>query len=399
MKIVTIGLSPFVLTSRGKLHSWILQYLYLHGSSVASICWGHDKSFFLPKSVNNEDKYYYDFNHGGKKHDIQIFPFDRNGNESIEVYEVLKRLNPDCVILIGDITDFLFMHAIKSFYSDFMTIFVLMGYSCPINEHHVDLLNDFDQILCTSQQSYDYVKSICNTNIDFEYVYCNKKIYNNYRAYTQSSKIKIMSVVHNVQSDNVATIIKTCSKFKDLCDLYLHINMYDAGDYDLEILKNRFDPDGQFLKFPEKYVSLIDGISDLELADFYNNSDIYLHVPMSSATSMSVFQAVSCGCLPILSNVGCNINFAEMIGQIGVNKDNILINCIELMTKGENYLHICDPSDLEKKIGFWCNNIKKHKGLRNELSQFMNHGHTAFLKKIADMVVNKKNNSLFLETV
>jgi UDP-N-acetylglucosamine pyrophosphorylase len=58
-------------------------------------------------------------------------------------------------------------------------------------------------------------------------------------------KIRITSFAKNIYNDNLPTLMEVCSElFKEGFDfeLYLHTNVYDkAGEYDLFLLKNRFD--------------------------------------------------------------------------------------------------------------------------------------------------------------
>jgi len=71
MNIMTIGLSPFLMTSRSKIHSLVLRYLYLTGHSIAGIVWGHSSQYFVPE--DNEDgtqSFFYDFEYSKQKFKI-----------------------------------------------------------------------------------------------------------------------------------------------------------------------------------------------------------------------------------------------------------------------------------------------------------------------------------------
>ncbi len=416
MKIMTIGLSPYVLAARGKIHASILKHLYTSDFSVSSMVWGHDITYFVPKEEDGKSKYYYDFEHDGQTHHIPITPFIRDQDESVIVYETMMSLKPDIVITVGDISDFLFMKAVKMFYpNQFNWLAVLMNYCIPVSEHHTEVFEDIDGVLCSSNASYEAVKVLFQKDlIDTQMVGCDCKTYKLKdcdavrRKKGVEHKFRIMVCDKRLQSDNIPTVMRAASELRSSIpniELYIHTNMYDNGEYDFEVLRNRFDPDNEFITVPEEYVSLIDGISGDKLADEMNASDLFLSVPMVSASSVSVFEAMACGCWPLMSDCGSNRDLAGMLAKYfnqEFSRSYFTIPCIELMTVGESYLHVCKPDVLKERILAVYKNAKKHAGQKQELAQFTrNISQEMFLNKLTSMAMTVKtsNNVICLETV
>jgi len=408
MKVMTIGLSPFLMTSRSKIHSLVLRYLYLTRHSVAGIVWGHSAQYFVPE--DNEDgsqSFYYDFEYSKQKFKIPIVPFDRGQKESIEVYETINRFEPDIVISIGDLSDFVYMHAVKSFLPrPIKWLAILLGYNFPVREDLQILLSDIDGILCTSNFCYQQIQKLYNNDtIDVHYVGCNPKIY----KLTEQENVgfRVMAVPKSTQVDCAPTIMKAvCEMTNDIPDLklYLHANIHDPGDHNLEDLKKLIDTEGT-ISFPDKYVSLLDGVSEIEMATEFSKSDVFVSIPMVSGSSMSVFQAMACGCYPLLSDCGSNKDIAKLLSSFikeGFKEGDFLIPSIELMAAGDTHLYVCDKNELKKKINAAYRKVKKYKGLRNRFSEFtVKYSQGSFLEKVAEMatVVSESNTKICLENV
>lgn len=408
MKVVTIGLSPFLMASRAKVNSLISRYLYLTGHSVATLAWGHSTEYFVPEEDDNGDKkFYYDFDYSGQKHKIPLFPFNRGEKDSIIVYEYLTSLQPDLVITIGDAADFSYMHAVKSFYTgDLKWLGVLLHYNDPISDMHKQTIEDMDGILCSSWFGKKAVENLYSGSILEVYpVGCNLKIY----EYTEraDSNIRVMACPKVNQSDCGPTIMHAVSELiHDYpMTLYMHSNVNDAGEHDFNALRDRFDPEGRFITFPEKYVSLLEGIPEIEMAKEYAKSDIFVSIPMISATSMSVYQAIGSGCYPVLIDGGSNseiaAELAEFLGE-GFTKEDFIVPSIQVMAAGDTYLSVCGKDELKDKIRIAYQKVKKHKGLRKRLSEFtLKHSQGSFLEKVAELakMVLESNATMCLESV
>jgi len=408
MKVVTLGLSPFLMASRAKQHSLIMRYLYLTGHSVASVVWGHNTGYFVPKEIDGEQSFVYDFTYEDDKHEIPIFPFTRGQQESVEVYEILNSLKPELVILVGDPKDFPYLYALSSFYPENIKwLGVLMLYNCPLNQDDKQTIDVLDGVLCTSSFCHDVVKKIYKrTTIDTCFVGTNPKIYYPEDTSEDTDRFRIMSCAKVVQSDCAPTIMSAVSLLQNDIpgiELYMHSNINDPGDHDLVALRETYDPDEKFIKFPDKYVSILDGVSESDMGNLYRKSDIFVSIPMITATSISVFQAMASGCFPVLSDCGSNRDIDELLSKFlgsDFSKEDFLVPCIEVMAAGDTYLHVCGKENLRKKILEAYRKIKKYKGLKKKLSEFtLKYSQGSFLKKVADMadLVLKSNSTICLE--
>lgn len=390
MKIVTLGLSPYLGTARAKLNSWILQYLMLNNNSVASIVSGHDTNYFYPIIENNQDRFYFNFNYKDQQHRIPLFPH-LNSDITISTYEYLEQLKPDLVITIGDATDFAYIKAIKTMTSTpFKWLFVLTQYYYPVNEAYHELLHDADAILCVNQTSGDEISTICGPEkVRFCYVGCNRAYY----KYCDEPKTGALACVKNTQSDNLPTILEACANAKKQLsnfNLKLFCNVYERGDYNFDTLQHRFDPNSQFLKLPDQSVSIYDFPTDLKWSDILRNTELYISIPMTSSTAMSVFQSLCCGCVPILPNYGINKEIASLIEK-HTNKDilteDILVSSNKFMSAHESYLYAPNIENLGEKIIEMSEKLTRNKGLGTKISQLVkqfNHG--SFLAVVKQMV-------------
>jgi len=151
MNIVIAGMSPYLLTSRGKINSWIMQYLYLSGHAVIGVVWGHDTDYFVPE----DGKHHFDFEYLSKNYKIPIIPISHDQDPSIVVYEIIKNNSPDVVITIGNLEEVSYMHAVKKFHHSIKWLCIMTQYAFPMKEESKDIINDMDAILCTSHSCYE----------------------------------------------------------------------------------------------------------------------------------------------------------------------------------------------------------------------------------------------------
>lgn len=402
MKVLVIGLCPYLVTSRSKTMAVTMKYLYANGYQVAGAVWGHDETYFLPAEDGN---LYYEFD----GHKIPITSFSRDGKEAMVIYEIMKALKPDLVVTVGDYNDFSYMKAIKQLGENFKWLFLLMNYSAPIDEHSTELLDNVDGVLCSSEFGQKSIQDFCPTEIcDFEYLGANRGNFYLRDEVDREDKFRIMASGKPSQVDNLPTIMEAValvrSSFGEIDDieLYLHTSLYDPGDYNLEQISTRFDPKKEFIKFPEKYVSLRDEMDTDELAIEMNRSDVFVSIPLVSASSMSVFDALACGCYPIMSDCGSNRNVAKLLEEYSRDDqtEDFLVPSAKLMTIGGTYLYICSPQDLALKISNLYENWKINAGEKEKFSQFtLEHNRGHYLDKLSKMLtgVEKRSSKICLE--
>ena len=401
MKIITLGLSPYLCLSDGHIHSMVLKHLFKNGHSVAAIGIGHDTGFFLPKeNEKGEPVYYYEFDN----FKIPLVPFNNVKDPAIGVYEILKVFEPDMVITIGDFNSFIYMKAVKMFTEKPIQWFsVLSNHSYPINELNIEVLDDIDGILCTNSNSFDMFSNLYKReNIDVSHVgSCDV-----HTEPVRNSYFRIVTTGTNTCLDNFPMIMETASEVRSEIpelQLYVHTNIYDPGDFDLSLLKARFDPQDEFISFPDKYVSINEAYSEDKFHRELSKCDMFISASGHASTGMAAFDAIACGCVPLLSDVGAHRDIAERLAEMSpeFKRDDFIVPCIEVMTKGEVYTSVCDPKLLRKGILNLHNKIKKG-GHRIFSQQFVDsYDRRKFLSKISKMVEATKcsNPTLCVEPV
>ena len=401
MKIMTLGLSPYLHLSDGRIHAMVIEHLFRSEYPVAAIGIGHDTTFFLPKpNEKGEPVHYYEFD----KYQIPLVPFNSVKDPAIGIYEIFKVFNPDMVITIGDLNSFLHMKAVKMFNEKpIQWLAILSNHSYPINEHNIELLDDIDGLLCTNSCSLSMFNDLYKKeNIDMAHIGSgNVKV-----EPVRNSDFRIVVTSKNTQSNNIPMIMEAVaglrSEIPDL-HLYLHTNVYDRGYFDLSLLKARFDPQDEFITFPDKYVSINEGYPE---EDFYKElarSDMFISVADNAPTGMAAFDAIACGCAPLLSNVGSHKDIAEGLAEISpkFKRDDFLVPCIEVMIRGEVYANICEPELLRERILNLHKKIKKG-GHRIFFQQFVDsYDRKDFLSRFSKMVeaIECSNPTLCVELV
>lgn len=393
MKILTCAMSPYVLTSNGCLNAQVLKYLYKNNHSVASTVWAHDITYHIPNEIDGVPNFNYKFNIDSREHKIPLFPFARNPNEVIQIYEVINRLEPDIFITIGDISEHLYMKAIRMFSTkNFKWFAILTNYQFPINKEHIELIKEADGILCTSRHSYESIRVEFGKDlIDWQFV--GSRFDESVHA-ENNSNLKIFSLGKNCQSDNLECAMQIADQIRN-SQMYIHTNVYDPGEINLESIKQMHIGN---ISFPETFVSLCDGHSDLELSKIMSGSDIYLSTSMVSGSSITAFEAISCGCFPLMTDSPCNRDLAEHLSEYFYpdffDTDDFLIRSIRLLTTGEVYLYICDPQDAIEKINNYLSKVQKRgKGFRKELQNFSRkYRNDTFLDKTLQMMEKLENN-------
>jgi hypothetical protein len=383
-----------------------MQHLLFEGYSVAGAVYGHDPNYFVPeKDDKGRERFYYEF--GQDRIKIPLSVFTMRENPSIAVYEVIRSLKPDLVITVGDHKDYLYMKAIKAFERDFKWLVVLMNHSAPISEENAALFEDVDAVLCTSQFARDSVNDLFKKEIiETAYIGSGASFKPAEGIEPDPNRFRVMTCNKTAQSDQVAALIEAVAGIrKDIpeIELYLHSNVYDNGEYDLNQLKDQFDPDDEYISLPDKYVSVFEGIPDDELAVEMSKSDVFTSISMTAGASMSVFDAVACGCYPLMSDCGSHRDVAALLADhlSSFQIKDFLVPCTRLMERDGGYLSICDPKTLGRKILSVYENRKKHEGLRTQFAEFRhNRGHEDFLRKLSDMIKAVPDaNSVCLETV
>jgi len=113
-----------------------------------------------------------------------------------------------------------------------------------------------------------------------------------------------------------------------------------------------------------KSVSFVGMLSYSELIDYYKIARIFISIPSSDATSLSVLEAIGYGCYPILSNIPANLEWVldGINGRICQNNNAL-----------EDYiLNVLKTADFEKTAKFNHDLIGQKAVFENNLLKFLN---------------------------
>lgn len=400
MKVLLIGPTPFLTHSTSKLHVSIIDLLIKNKIELISLVHSHDKDFFYPENMNNE-KPVFIYNHINSegKTPVRLIPFENDGNTSIFFYEAIKAIKPDLIISIGDYRELSHLYASLHFLDKRPKwISVLSNSSCPVNENDYALFGLIDGILCTSEHSYNIVKPYFNSdNIKWEYVGSNPEFVKATNASNLarpfcSSGTNIIAIGKNSQYDCLPTVIDACTlgvQNGRNWNLYLHTDVSIKNTYDFEIQKSRANKKSgkEFIFFPEKSVSVKESPPASYLSDKFANSDISVSIPMVSASSMSVWDSMTCGCLPVVSRQGSHCEIVtKLANSLNINPDHLLVSCSKLAAAGDFELMIPDSKDLHDKIVNLYNEMK-NQNFRKDIIEFsLNYQREVFMFKLTELM-------------
>ena len=400
MRIVTFGPNPYLLTANGKLHSWIIKKFHEEGHQLASIVHSYDVSFFVPEEKNGHTFFCYQY----KDQKIPVFPYKKSNenqeSESVQIFELLEKLQPDLVISIDNYEKTSLMQAVKMFLPDkFKWLAILLNDSLPINEQERSVVEYADAILCTNQFTYNHIKEFYDhPYMDWKYIGADLSAFS---FQEKSNSFRLFGAPKNTFKDCPATMIEACKRVSENIPLKLnlHINS-DPGFYNLNILQERFDPESSFLELPDRYVSIQDGYSDTEFNQSLSHCSAFLSTSATSATSMGVFEALAAGCLPIVCDQGSDSEIIKLLQESLKNNINFIYSSLPLLMGGEKYIYIPVSKGLENKIKE-INEIIQNKDrygeiLKGILKFIKGFDNTNFLNKVNELIETTMNSEKIL---
>ncbi len=290
MKILTIGASPYLLVRNGKIHSDVIRRLVSEGHEVASAVWHHDEGYFMP-SEENVHSYEFDCNHV-----CYLYPFMPKTEESSPfIYELMKAVQPDIVITIGDHKDTNFVYAIKAMYPTLFKWIAVYTIDCKgIPVVNKDAFEYADCVITTNEFALKEISSFANVQGLYVPYGPNHEIFSNLNG----ERDLVLCSARNAQSSNIPSFIMATSEVKS----YLHTNMYDPGDYNIDGLKEKYKSSS--FEYTTDFCSIKDGVPDSKMVEIYNKSSIIVDCSIKSATALSLLEAMACGCVPIGPNYG-----------------------------------------------------------------------------------------------
>jgi len=314
MKILTVSASPYLLVRNGRMNSAIIQKLKSDGHDVYTAAWHHDEGFFLPEEAGT---------HWFEKDDkkiCQVFPIEPHIHGSSGLYELMKQVQPDMIISIGDYKETDFIWEVKAMYPNLFKWLAIFCIDCLyVNENHKSFLEYTDKVISVNEFGMANLSGMANLDIDFLPYGPNHDVFFGENKVNE----KVMRVIcssHNAQSNNIAAFIKSMGQINSTLSIngeedsiigYLHTNLYDPGEYEIELLMERYGASNVML--PDKFVSVKDSISDEEMNEEYNKSHVFVDCSVKSATGLTMLEAMAAGCIPVGINSG---RTAEIISQM-----------------------------------------------------------------------------------
>lgn len=336
MKILTVGFSPYFLTSLGQINSDILRCLKKEGYEIFSAVWNLNLSWHFPK---DDGTFVYEKD---EEEVCRIFPISRNQQKcTTQLYDIVKSVKPDVVLSICDYQDLSSIYAIKNLDNDlFKWILYCIADNLPVNEKFYEAFELADLLLTSTKRASEEIANFSKK--DCFYLPYGPENSNFLPQKTKNSIDKIVCSSKNIQSSNLSAIIRASSLVENT-EFYLHTNHSDAGENDLAILLQRY---GKNIKLPDKFVSLDDGIPKEELFEIYYKSDIILDVSVGSATGISILEAMSCGCIPVVAKT---VALSEILEEIP-EEYRFFVDGVSYIGDNEEEFFVVSHKDLAKKI-------------------------------------------------
>ena len=117
----------------------------------------------------------------------------------------------------------------------------------------------------------------------------------------------------------------------------------------------------------ERNVTFLGMVSYAELINWYKKSKIFISIPNSDATSMSLLEAMAYGCYPIVSNIPSNLEWVinEVNGTICQNNQQLDLDIAKAIH------NISQPDTLLKTTDFNYELIKQQAIFNNNIIKFL----------------------------
>lgn len=386
MKILTFGSSPYLLTSKSKIHADLLDSLSLQ-NDVSAIVLDHRTDYFLPEEDN---KFYYN--------NIEIFPYELGNQEKL--YKIIENIQPDLILTVCDYFEYEELCNIKQIEPNkFKWLAILISNYCPSQSKYRVLLEAPDRRVTTNYYLSKHLS--LSTDLPCDYIcsgYDSDIFTNSYRV--ENSRFSILSILKNCQNSNLGSLFESLyivkNQYKVEFDFYLHTNIDDQGDYDIQELISQHHLE-DVVHIPEKYTSVFKGCSDEQIRDLYLSSDVFLDPSLTHTTGMTVLESIACGCVPIFTHDVFNICFETDF--------DLLIPSNSFIGYRHQKVQIMSVEECAKKISWlyelWRNNTLKYYNKTN-LEKIKRNDRETFVKdirKICDNTYREKNNILILDNL
>ena len=368
-KVLIVTSSPFNNTKLGKMCSQLMCYLRSKGLMVAVAAWDHDTSWYVE---DEEGVCWY------KYQDQRVGPvytvFNVGEGAATKLYEVVKALEIDTILSVGDFSEVEYVYAIKSLEKkNIEWINILNNGASPINDSRKEIIDSIDYHILLNDESVREFKRIGVP----EEKYTRQKYgsrFINQPIRDKTDTFGIACVAKNSNQSNLGCFIKAIGELKEFyginsekVNIYLHTDLYDGGDYDIEYLIKRYGVQ-DIIELPEEFIGANDGLSDDKFKNKLINYDLIVDCSCQSATAISVLDGMALGLIPLVSHVGALKEIVMEMLEYNRSKNSRdlphAINGNDFVAADEKEFYICDHMDLAIKM--WSYYLEwKENGLEN----------------------------------
>jgi hypothetical protein len=392
VKIVTIGPTPYLNYSIGQLHASVIRQVKKEGHQICSLVYGHDPTYYIPeKNAEGKDRFYYRFEGSV----VQLYPVVNRPDSSTVLYEMLRRLAPDIVISVGDHREMVNLYAAILFLAERPKWIAILGNtSVPINPDDAEMFDAMDTVICTSRYCQDTIRPHFKGESFVEYVGPDPDLqFQPLPEYTPEKKsINIMVNGQNHQYDCIPSVMMaTATAHKSVRELrlYVHSDAFNVGHHQLTAWKKKVEGvEEEFIDFPEYTTTLKEGAPASYYASKLRSTHLFVSVPMISATSMSLFDAMGAGCLPVVSEQGSHAEVvAELCHELEIPKEDILIKTTKFIATGDYELHVTDVDLLAEKLLLASLILEKRPKIKKEIATFsLKYKRSMFLRRLTESI-------------
>jgi len=223
---------------------------------------------------------------------------------------------------------------------------------------HADLIHAWGNNMVSSILKYGANESrvfVMPKGIDIDIFHSDEK---------KENKVHTFCVTRSLYPEYGHMLILTA--FKRLIREGYDLELIIAGTGDLQTKMEEYINENKL----EGFIKLVGKVSMAEIYNILNRSNVYISMPETEGVSASLFEAMACGCFPIVSDLPANsfiVNDGENGYLVPVNNGDILyekikkiINDPGLLKKASIYNkeYVCENADMKKNIGVF---IEKYK--------------------------------------
>lgn len=182
-----------------------------------------------------------------------------------------------------------------------------------------------------------------------------------------SKEIHILSYRRLEKLYNIDIIIKGFSKaLKKHKNLYLDIAANGSEFNNLNMLVKSLNI--------QDHVNFLGAFTRKDLGNMLINNDIFISIPSSDSTSVSLLESMGCGLFPVVSNLPSNLewvtNYKNGIVLNSIDENNVY-NSIDWCIKNYDFLPTASKTNMKiiREKALWQNNSKIIENLYNKLCQ------------------------------